>query len=384
MEEQITDFPLSASESLVEIEEKTSRLIEDDAFKVRFTSGLKTKGALGSEAAMLQLLGTWLKKNNYKKIFHSYQGDKPKDFRELCSSIYGIAALSMADEVWDVQKNPLPKGLVLNEAKATVQSLRKGDFSSCFKSKYFGVPYIKTPRYDKEFDMPFYNGPNVIEASAFHRVVEKILANKIGNKSRFSSLKSMIDIQDLSGLLWELLKNTHDHGRLDENRNYLSRNFRTLIIQQQDIESKYFETWCGANPSKAQQDFRDNWLGKKQGNYYFLDLSVVDFGSGFVNLAKEKAGAEDEEEVFKKCLEKGWSRLPEKSRGDGLTKVLNVVHKYKGWLRIRTSNLLLEKTFVSGCPADILSEDIQVLPTFIAGTSVHISLPLEGFKEVDG
>lgn len=381
MEENIKDFRVSGNESLTEIENKTTALIENQPYKVRFSPELKTRGALGAEAAVLQLLGTWLQKNKHKKIFHSYQGDKPEDFKKLCSSIYGIAALSMVDEVWDVGKKTLLKGLTLNEAKATVQSLREGDFSNCFKSKYFGVPYIKTPRYDKEFDMPFYNGSSVIQADAFYRIIEKILASKIAGNSRFESLKNMIDIEDLSGVLWELLKNTHDHGRHDRIGNKLSRNFRALIIQQQDVNSKYFDSWCGSNPSKAQEDFRNNWDRKKQGNYYFLDLSVVDFGSGFIDLAKEKSGLEGDKKIFLKCLEKGWSRLPGNSRGDGLTKVLNTVQKYKGWLRIRSSNMLLEKTFVAGGSAQILSEDVQVMSSSVAGTSVHISLPLEGFKE---
>ena len=390
MNKQFIDFPLSARESLVEIEEKTSRLIEDKAFKLRFTSSLNTKGALGSEAAMLQLLGTWVQKNNHTKIFHSYQGNRPEDFRKLCFSIYGIAVLSMADEVWDAEKNQLPRGLVLDEAKTTIQSLRQGNFSSCFKSRYFGVPYIKTLRYDKEFDMPFYNGTNVIEVGAFNRIIEKILTNEIAGKSRFNNLQKMIGIQDISGLLWELLKNTHDHGRSNEKGDLLPRNFRALIIQQPDLNPKYFETWCGKNPSKAQQSFSNYWVNKKQGKIQFLDLSIVDFGSGFVDLAKEMSGLDDDAEIFLKCLEKGWSRLTEKSRGGGLTKVLNVVHEYKGWLRIRTSNILLEKTFVEETSSEILKEDIQILkediqimPTVVAGTSIHISLPLEGFKEED-
>ena len=83
-----------------------------------------------------------------------------------------------------------------------------------------------------------------------------------------------------------------------------------------------------------------------------------------------------------KCLEKGWSRLEDKSRGSGLTKVLNCIHKYKGWVRIRTGNLLLEKTFSEDDSPQIKREDIQVMDVCVAGTSVHISLPLQGYKSL--
>jgi len=374
------DFPISTSESLSDIEDKAFKLGLDIPYKIRLPSRLKAKGALGIEAAVLQLLGTWLHKNKYKKVFHSYQQNKPEDFKELCSSIYGIAALSMVDEVWDKEKNIIQRGLTLQEAKETIESLRKGRFSNCFKSKYFGIPYIKTERYDKEFDMPFYNGSKVIDADAFYRIIEKILLDNIEGFSRFKRLKEMIDIEELSDLLWELLKNSHDHGRSDKFKNILTTNFRTLIIQQQDLTEAYFDTWCGEFPSKAQSAFRDNWLGIKRGKYSFLDLSVVDFGAGFVDLAKEKLDIGSDMDIFMKCMEQGWSRFPERNRGDGLTKILNTVHKYKGWLRIRTGNLLLEKTFIEGVSNKVVREDIKVMSSSVVVTSVHVSLPLSDFK----
>jgi hypothetical protein len=46
----------------------------------------------------------------------------------------------MIDEVWDTKQNRLPKGLVLDKAKHTIESLRERKFEDCFNPRYFGVP----------------------------------------------------------------------------------------------------------------------------------------------------------------------------------------------------------------------------------------------------
>lgn len=382
MKNEFETLLISDHESLNSLEEKTSKLSLDKQYKIRIPASLNTRGALGVEVALIQLIGTWLKYNKKNKVFHSHQGSSPESYEELCSSIYGISALSMIDEVWDTKQNRLPKGLVLDKAKHTIESLRERKFEDCFNPRYFGVPYIKKRDYDKEFEMPFYNGDEVIESGAFYRVVEQLLKENICYKfhSRFKSLCEMIEIEDLSSTLWELFKNTHDHGRRDVKGNIHPENFRSIIIQQQDITNAYWDQWCGENPSHVQKKFRKIWYGNTQ-RYSFLDFSVVDFGDGFFELAKRKANSENSVEVFMKCMQQGWSRLDDNSRGSGLTKVLNCIQKYKGWLRIRTSNLLLEKTYSDNQSSQIECSDIRIMETYVAGTSVHISLPLPGFNK---
>jgi hypothetical protein len=381
MKNEFDTLLISDHESLTSLEEKTTKLTLDKQYKIRLPVSLNTRGALGVEVALIQLIGTWLKHNKNKKVFHSHQGNTPESFEELCSSIYGIASLTMIDEVWDTKKNKLPKGLVLEKAKHTIESLRERKFLDCFNPRYFGVPYIKKRDYDKEFEMPFYNVDEVIESGAFSRVVEQLLKENICYKShsRFKSLCEMIEIEDLASTLWEIFKNTHDHGRHDVKGNIISENFRTIIIQQQDITDAYWDKWCGANPSHVQQKFKNIWYGKSQ-RLSFLDFSVVDFGEGFFELAKNKVDTGDGVEVFMRCMQQGWSRLEGNSRGGGLTKVLNCIQKYKGWLRIRTSNLLLEKTYSENDSSQIERTDIRIMNTYVAGTSVHISLPLPGFN----
>jgi len=223
--------------------------------------------------------------------------------------------------------------------------------------------------------MPVYNGNEVIESDAFLKVIKDVFEDTVSGKSRFERLDSFIGVEELSDLLWELFKNTHDHGRTDEKGSELSNNFRSIVIQQPDVTQDYLKSWLGQNPSDAQKNFY-NSLNNKTNNQPVLDISVIDFGKGFVDMAKEKAELDNEAEILIKCLENGWSRLRKKNRGAGLTKVLTSICKYRGWLRIRTGNYLIEKSYISDDDLQITKDDVTKMDCFAVGTSVHISIPL--------
>ncbi|TQV87566.1 hypothetical protein [Aliikangiella coralliicola] len=378
MANNLKTISISSNESLQSIEDFIEKVSSGTQYKIRLPSRLNTRGALGIEVAVIQLIGTWLKSSKYKKILHSYQRPQPEDFKGLCSTIYGIAGLSLVDEVWDIEKSYVNKGLALEEAKLSIEKLRNKKFEESFTSRYFGIPCIKTPSYDREFDMPVYNkkkgDAEVIESGPFESLLKGVLDYVIGGKSRVKRLNNRIGVGELSELLWESFKNTHDHGRIEENGNELSSNFRGMIVQQQDLTSEYFDIWCGDKPTLKQKLFRESCFSKNMKSH-ILDISVVDLGAGIIELAKVKSRLEDSKEILLWCLEDGKSRLSGSSRGEGFTKILNKVAENKGWIRIRTGNLLLEKTF-HGTSQGIDISDIVIVGNRVAGTSLHISIPL--------
>lgn len=387
MDQLYKSLEIKRGESLNSLEEKYKGLLLGQQYKLRLPSALHSAGGLGIEVALIQLIGTWLRTGEYKKIFHSHQDSTANAFEKICSSMYGLTALTLVDEITSKSGEKVPKGVALQGAKNTIESMRIGDYEKCFRSRYFGVPCIKTPTYDKEFHVPFYNGDHVIDSDAFYKQIVKIVENKIGERERKRTLKSMIDLQDLSELLWELFKNTHDHGREDTLGNFLLLNFRGILIQQNDLTKDYFDSWCGESPSIAQQNLRKNWDNNDKKNFV-LDISIFDFGSGFFDLVKTKTGVEINDEGKKvailKCFEEGWSRFPKSNRGSGLTKVLQCINKYHGWLRVRTDNLVIEKTFVEGDSPFITENDIRVLENKVVGTSIHVSLRINPVEIITG
>ena len=375
MNSNLATLTVKKQESLSSIEDKLSSINSVDEFKIRLPSSLNTHGALGIEAAVIQLYGTWLRTGDYEKIFHSFQSDE-NDFEKLCASIYGICALSLSDKIWSKDKSPLKRNEVLKGAVDTIENLRENKFEQCFKSRYFGIPLIKKLGYNKEFFMPVYRNNEVINSHAFYRLVENVFEGNINGTSRFKTLDRTIGKEDLSDLIWEIFKNTHDHGRIDRNNNELKNNFRAIIIQQIDISNTYLNDWCGKNPSNAQRAFKDLLLNSNSEKHPILDISIIDMGAGFIDLAKEKSSENKDIPIFLNCLRSGWSRLLGNNRGDGLTKVLSNIHKHKGWLRIRTGNILLEKTYGEYLPPTPTGADVKKLEDSAVGTTIHISIPL--------
>jgi len=377
MDQLYKSLDIKRGESLNSLEEKYKGLLSGQQYKLRLPSSLHSAGGLGVEVALIQLIGTWLRVGEYTKIFHSHQDPTADAFEEICLSMYGLTTLTLVDEITSASGDKVPKGMALQGAINTMESLKIGDYEKCFRSRYFGVPCIKTPTYDNEFHAPFYNGENIIDSDAFYKQIVKILENKIGEKGRKSTLKSMIDFRDLSELLWELFKNTHDHGREDTLGDFLPLNLRGFLIQQNDLTKDYLDIWCGETPSITQQNLRKNWKNNESKNFV-LDISIFDLGSGFFDLVQTKTGVDANDKGRKaailKCFEEGWSRLPKSNRGSGLTKVLQCINKYHGWLKVRTDNIVIEKTFVEGDSPFITENDINILDSKVVGTSIHISL----------
>ena len=73
MKEKLKTLTISSGESLASIETKFAQLNDSDKYKLRFPAALNTKGAMGIEVAVIQLLGSWLATGSYRKVFHSYQ-----------------------------------------------------------------------------------------------------------------------------------------------------------------------------------------------------------------------------------------------------------------------------------------------------------------------
>jgi hypothetical protein len=63
MKNDFDTLSISDHESLTSLEEKTAQLTLDNQYKIRLPASLNTRGALGVEVALIQLIGTWLKYN---------------------------------------------------------------------------------------------------------------------------------------------------------------------------------------------------------------------------------------------------------------------------------------------------------------------------------
>lgn len=368
---------IKKNESLSSLERKILEVSQDKGMKLRVPSKLDTRGILGVEVALIQLIFTWLSENNENSTFHSYSSSKA-DFSALCNSMYGILLLTLPQTILDDSKLVVNRREALSGAVDSMNQLKNRVYKNIFPPQYFGVPCIRKRNYRREFDMPLYSGrtEEVIESGEFETFFTKVLSGAVLKTQGKGANLMKIGIGAISEIFWELFKNTHDHGRKDTYGNILKNNFRGFIWQRQHVTEKYLDGWCGDTGSESQVAFRNSLLSHKSARPGILDMSVFDMGEGIVPLSKTKSGKTDDEDVLLWCLEKGNSRLHRPSGGAGFNKVIDKVIDHGGWLRIRTGNLILEKVFVEGCSVAISRGDVSRTDSFAKGTTVHISIPL--------
>lgn len=372
-----------------DIEKHIEDIGNGEQYKIRLPYKLNTSGSLGVEVALIQLIGTWLYTGDYKKIFHSYtkMEDLNSDsFGELCSSMYGIMTLALADEIWATGGEPIARSQALAPAVDIMNFLRKKDYSKAFKSRYFGVPCIRRDSYDKEFDVPLYNNKNIINEIPFTNLIINVLNSNFLSKTKTDFLSKLIDPSDLGRLIWELFSNTHDHGREDKKGNVIRRNLRGIVLQQQEIHNKYFENWLDGSKNTPLVNLRQDWSNISESkNLQMLDISAIDFGEGYAGLLSniDIRDVGEDEEIFltQKCMNENWSRTGRPNRGSGITKALECACKYRGFIRIRTGRVVVEKYYSKDSPSwKINREDLRFTGNYVRGVSFHISIPLIPFN----
>lgn len=158
---------------------------------------------------------------------------------------------------------------------------------------------------------------------------------------------------DLTEIIFELFKNTHEHGKSDLNGGYLFPNIRNVTLKT--IRKKRSSYLADSSLSKsAKEYFKKQIPLTEQGDFIMLEISVLDSGIGMV---KKISNIEDlttisiEKEVqwAKECLLKhrtSSSSYAATIKGQGLDKVMQLLDG-KGFLRIRSGRLDLFRNFIS-------------------------------------
>lgn len=353
---------LGDNESLTSIERSIHLLTMNGRFSPSSIIPSGSFGPLGVEASALQLVATWLRAPSRKK----YLTLDTLKINELCQSSYGLISLLMSDQFL-YNDNQIIPAEALNKPKKVIDRISQKEFNDIFTLGYFAIPCINKLTYSRQFDMPTYNNHNMIEGGAFYHLVKKILNSTVDNKLRFTDAQKIMSLTDLTDILWELFKNSHDHARQNNVGDELEYSFQNLIIQESTVTQTDLNQWLGETPSQAQLSFCEQLIKGAQKSQNILDISMTDLGPGFINEQSDDPSGD-----LIKLLSTGFSRTTGRSRGYGLTKIIRHVTKNQGWLRIRTNNLLLEKCFTSHDTV-ISKDNITELPYCVAGASIQLT-----------
>jgi len=156
---------------------------------------------------------------------------------------------------------------------------------------------------------------------------------------------------DLTTIIWELFKNTHDHAKTDRNGSPLVRNIRGVHCKFYRIRKSEFNTKKYSN--KNLKKYLEDPFHIEGNNFSsFFEISVFDAGPGFIqrnlNSEKKSISTDTQVEIIKRCLTKNQGSVKGAQgelKGFGLDYVLRCLGK-KGYLRIRTEEICVTRNMV--------------------------------------
>ena len=174
--------------------------------------------------------------------------------------------------------------------------------------------------------------------------------------------------KDIIGITYELMKNTYEWAKDDENRVPIDPSLRGLIIRYyKKRRASLLEDFV---KHKGLTDyFQSNFLKENsQNELYFLEISVFDSGIGFIDKFKSLNPTEtlSDIDILKKCLivhNTSAKGLYKDDKGIGLDRILTILNN-KGFLRIKTGNLCVYRNLITHNHKELDKEDVNSMELF--------------------
>jgi hypothetical protein len=154
---------------------------------------------------------------------------------------------------------------------------------------------------------------------------------------------------DIIGIIFELMKNTFEWGRLNELDTPWNPNIRGLYIRSY---KKTISNILEENASdKVIIDYFSNLTQETNDlqQLYFIEISVFDTGSGFIKMYKNKTNIKDDFSILKSCLIKHQTSSIgnlENDKGIGLDRILNLLDD-KGFISIKTDKYCVFRNMIN-------------------------------------
>nr|WP_025829303.1 hypothetical protein [Acetobacter persici] len=206
-------------------------------------------------------------------------------------------------------------------------------------------------------------------------------------------------IQPMASLLYEAFLNTHEHAQTDFFGNRYRRSTRGIIFAHQSVEIERLVDMAGHNIQM--QEYFSKWRPNHHGAKYahFAEISIFDSGPGLADrwlgsraeisrsIQYDPIDVSDEYSAVLACLQKGNTTKNSSTRGNGLFRIMQVVKRSGGLIRIRSGRLALMKAFNLEKYTDLERLDFEIedmkkggIPDYplswAAGTAISVMIPL--------
>lgn len=336
----------------------------------------------GGEAALSQMLVTWAQQRSVATLKTYVQA--PEQIEELVRRLPGLTGSLCAGAVMgfgkvgeithEVRAAALARLAVLSSSKPTEAYRGSSVEILCADHLGLNAPYLL-------YQADQGNVPRLRSRESFSLLASWLLKQTVPKTYQDSIAPAIADA--LSGMMFELFKNTEEHGQVDAFGNILSMSIRAIKTVHHAITPETLLRIVADYPPLAHY-CQSLETAEGAAQTHMFELSVLDSGPGF---AVSRSGRklveldlDEEEAAVRECFTNFSAKISSRF-GQGLPHVLRVLHQERGFLRLRTGRLSIHADF-SGANAEEGPEALQVFRPDngalapVSGSLLTVILPL--------
>ncbi|MFC0320231.1 hypothetical protein [Olivibacter oleidegradans] len=213
--------------------------------------------------------------------------------------------------------------------------------------------------------LPFFEIKNsfVTNEESLHDSLRLPILNEVLKYSRRSREDFSKIFTDISGIIYELMKNTFEWARDDEFQVPFSPSIRGVYVRFfKRSRTTLLEEYQKSKPIREYFSNEINIENNDLGQVYFIEISVFDSGSGFVRKFKNVENENTSDiDIIKKCLIKNQTSstsLFKEEKGIGLDRILKILNN-KGFLKITTDKYSLYRNLIESVYKPISIDNFQ-------------------------
>ena len=338
----------------------------------------------GAEVALVQLIMTWAQRSQTRTLqtfINSSEGDQILDFVRRLS---GLVAALCADEITDQSSAKDLSDIITMAALERLSALSGTKPKAAYRGSSIevvcvdhigmGTPYLL---YRQNPD----HGYALRSRENFRMLAEWMLKISVPKEYR-GALPTALE-RAIGGMLYEVFKNTEEHGLVDASGDFLSKSVRVLKTSRLDIiPENLAQIVEGFSPLSEYCATLSPPDGAAQ--THFFELSVLDSGPGFApswtGRALEDLTPDEEEQAVRECFEQGSAKGGGRF-GEGLPHVLRLLSQERGFLRLRTGRQSFYVNYADGNQLDTPNRLTRFDPPSaklaeVAGSLLTIIVPL--------
>lgn len=310
----------------------------------------------GGRVAYLQLLLTWARRCPGNRIL-LYPNTKLENFIKYD---HGLVAALLGNPVYERGANicltsaidPLLRRRL--KAMQTVDGAQRGQkvfFVCADHANHFAPRRLHHPSIAPSFELRKSDD----DFGDFARdVLNAIVRERLSRRIRFDEQIVM----DMGSVLKELLQNAEDWGTRDAEESGLVPSIRGMRLEQHSHSHNLHEDFVTGIPVLQQYLAHPEVAGTGP-QQEIVEVSVFDGGPGIVARRMKLDGlawdchrgtnidVRIEHDQMVQCIRLHYSSNPGTHRGVGLDQVMQMLSKLRGFLRIRSGRLALQRDFVA-------------------------------------